>query len=293
MLPLGTPERGIAGRSFRSASIVRQEDDDGILFQTVRFQGIQNAAYSPVHRIYHGAINPSFPVLHVPEFGDILRFGFIGPMGGIVGNEHEKRFLILSGFPQKFDRPVCNIVRQIGDVRLIRKIGYNHGGIQAFSFFLHGKIMPGTAQEPPPMRKTALRRRVSLRMAKMPLAEYRAPVPAGGQILRNQFFRLRQPVVGLRKIIHLDIGIRRDAVTLGETPRQQSHAGGGTHRCRHIRPGAKHALLGQPVNGRRFNLPGTSTAQIPITQVIRQNDNHVRRCGKTGLRHCRSAKQTA
>lgn len=132
------------------------------------------------------------------------------------------------------------------------------------------------------MRKTALRRRIYLRVAKMPLAEYRAPVPAGGQILRNQFFRLRQPVVGLRKIIHLDIGIRRDAVTLGETPRQQSHAGGGTHRCRHIRPGAKHALLGQPVNGRRFNLPGTSTAQIPITQVIRQNDNHVRRCGEDG-----------
>lgn len=34
-------------------------------------------------------------------------------------------------------------------------------------------------------------------------------------------------------------------------------------------------------------------AQIPITQVIRQNDNHVRRCGKAGLRNCRSAKQTA
>ncbi len=61
----------------------------------------------------------------------------------------KKRFLILSGFPQKFDRPVCNIVRQIGDVRLIRKIGYNHGGIQAFSLLLHGEIMPGTAQEPP------------------------------------------------------------------------------------------------------------------------------------------------
>lgn len=214
-------------------------------------------------------------------------------MGGIVRNEHEKRFLILSGFLEKLNRPVCNIVRQVGDVRLIRKIGHNHGGIQAVSLLLHGEIMPGTAQKPPPMRKTAFRRRVSLRMAKMPLAEHRAPVSAGGQILRNQFLRLRQPVVGLRKIIHLDIGIRRDAVTLGETPRQQAHAGRGTHRSRHIRPGAEHALLGQPVKGGRFNLPGTSTAQIPITQVIRQNDNHVRRCGKTGLRHCRSAKQTA
>lgn len=38
MLPLGPPERGIAGRSFRRASIVRQEDDDGILSKPSAFK---------------------------------------------------------------------------------------------------------------------------------------------------------------------------------------------------------------------------------------------------------------
>ncbi len=198
-------------------------------------------------------------------------------MGSIVGNEHEKRLFILVGLLEELNRPVRNIVRQVGNIRLIRKIGHNHGGIQAFSLLLHGKIRPGTSQEPPPAREAAFRRRIPLRVAQMPLAEHRAPVPARLQILRNQLLRLGQPVMGLRKVIHLDIGIRSNAVALRKTARQQPHAGRGAHRRRHVRPGTEHALLRQPVKGRRFNLPGPRAAQIPVPQVVRQNDHHVRR----------------